>query len=96
MHPSNLLAFAASLGLAVAQSHFVVDGLKWGGNDVVHIGNTRCGQNTWEFKNNYCDGNAKVHLGDDVPKGCKPPGGTTYHNNHAAGHCKLHQGNVYQ
>lgn len=65
----------------------------WSDNDIVHLGNTNCGQDIYHFINNTCDGNARIRLGDDVPGGCIPPT-HVYHGNIASGNCQLFEASI--
>ncbi|KAH7396910.1 hypothetical protein DE146DRAFT_58320 [Phaeosphaeria sp. MPI-PUGE-AT-0046c] len=94
MHALTPILVLSTLFSTSLAKIITIEGRYWTGNDVVHIGNTNCGQDVYHFKNSVCDGNAKIHLGDIVPPGCSPPG-HTYENLVAKGSCKAHFGHQF-
>ena len=94
MHALTFLVVLATIFSTSLAKVITVENKHFGGNDKVHIGNSNCGQDVYHFKNIQCDGNAQVHLGDDVPKGCKAPS-HTYEKCTVAGKCKMHMGHSY-
>jgi hypothetical protein len=90
--PTPILLLLATISSAKL---ITIENRVFSGNDVVQIGNTNCGQDIYHFKNMVCEGNARVHLGDVVPKGCTPPGGHTYERIVAQGDCKMHMGDQF-
>ncbi|KAK3368465.1 hypothetical protein B0H63DRAFT_528830 [Podospora didyma] len=94
MRVLTTLVVLATLSTATFAKVITIKNQHFGGNDKIHYGNHDCGQDVYHFDNISCDGNAKVHLGDDVPKGCKPPN-HTYGKIKAAGKCKMHMGHTF-
>ncbi|KAK3368470.1 hypothetical protein B0H63DRAFT_488511 [Podospora didyma] len=96
MHAStSLVVLATIFSTSALAKTITIEGKHWGGNQKVQFGNKNCGQDHYIFKNNKCDGKAQVHLGDIVPKGCKPPGGHKWIGNVAAGQCFMHNGELF-
>ncbi|KAK3368453.1 hypothetical protein B0H63DRAFT_528820 [Podospora didyma] len=94
MHASTCFVVLATVFSTAFAKTITIENKHWGGDTKIQIGNKNCGQDTYIFKNNRCDGNAQVHLGDIVPKGCKPPS-HQYIKNVSAGKCRIHMGHQF-
>lgn len=93
MHPLNLVLFTI-FGSSFAAT-IIVENLSFGDGVSTQIGNTNCSRDIYKYRNNYCDGDAYMHLGDILPPGCPPlDGDREWVSNTAAGFCVNINGDI--